>query len=149
MDTVRQWGRATPGRLSLSRPVYREAALGLAIFALVLAHQLDLARQPRTLAIRQTLIDAAATTGTLPATASGAEVRAALRRDLPMRAADIDPSRFPGEVDVTYRGLGRTTCLEARSVAQRIEGSVVDQLDGYRSAAACGDRNAMTWRILP
>jgi hypothetical protein len=61
----------------------------------------------------------------------------------------IDAQRFPSEVDVTVGNLDRRSCLEAESIARRIVGPVVVQLDGYGSVAACGDRNAMTWRILP
>lgn len=149
MDTVRQWGRAAPFRLPLSAFPFPQAVLGLAIFVLVVAHQLGLATQTQALAIRQALVGAAAATDALPVTDTGDEVRAALRHYFPDRGMAIDARRFPSEVDVTVGNLDRRTCLEAESIARRIVGPVVVQLEGYGSPGACGDHNAMTWSILP
>jgi hypothetical protein len=149
MDAVRQWGRAASSRLPLPGFPYPQAALGLALFVLVVAHQFGLAAQTQAFAIRQALTGAAASMAALPVTATADNVRAALRHYFPGPDMAIDPSRFPSEVDVTVGALDRRVRLEARSIAQRIVGAVVVQLDGYGSSGACGDRNAMTWRILP
>lgn len=149
MDTVRHWAEPAPFHAAPVRFSYREVALALTLFALVIAHQFFLTTRTQTLEIRAALTEAAAVAGALPATERDDEVRSAIRRPFEGRAVAIDSSQFPGEIDVTLRDLGRGTCLENERFTRRIEGQVVVQLVGFQSASACGDRNAMTWRILP
>jgi hypothetical protein len=52
-------------------------------------------------------------------------------------------------VSVTLRHIDNATCVDASTVARRMEGLVVVELEGYRSTEACGVDNAMTWRMLP
>ena len=99
--------------------------------------------------IRVALITAAAKTKSLPATQASDSVRDAIAVYFRNFDADIDASRFPAEVDVALHNLDGVTCLEARDEARRIEGLAVVELEGFGTAAACGYRNTMTWRLLP
>ncbi|HXZ02902.1 MAG TPA: hypothetical protein VEI03_23140 [Stellaceae bacterium] len=113
------------------------------------AHRLDVAAPAQALAIRAALFELAAATRALPAGMTGDSAAKALYRHVADRDALLDVTRFPSEVDVTFRGLGRAACIETESMARRLEGSVVVQLEGYATASDCGGSNAMTWRIMP
>ncbi len=155
MVRVRRGHRAAtvimfPTWRSLARVSYPMWAMGLGIVVLVVLHHvLDTTSPSRGLAIRDSLIAAAAKTKSLPATETGDDVRSALAAYFRNFDAVIDASRFPAAVDVTLRDLDGVTCLEAEDVARRIEGSVVVQLKEPDSAAGCGHKNAMTWRLMP
>jgi hypothetical protein len=49
---------------------------------------------------------------------------------------------------VTVKNLGRTVCRDAYQEAGRIDGKVVIAAEG-QADAACGDRAAITWRMMP
>ncbi|HUB96072.1 MAG TPA: hypothetical protein VL993_09150 [Stellaceae bacterium] len=124
-------------------------ALALAIIVLIaLDHVLD-TTPSRGPAIRDALMAAAAKVKSLPTTATPAEISDALAPDFRSFAVEVNASRYPVEVDVTLGKLDGVTCLQAEDVARRIEGSVVVELEGFGTAAACGVSNAMTWRLLP
>lgn len=113
------------------------------------AYQIVAALQTPAQSIRDALTAAGEQAAGMPWTRNGRDIQFALAPYFAGRDARIEPTRFPAEVTVMLDGLDRATCLEARTLARRIEGDVVIALDGYGSAADCGERNAMTWRILP
>ncbi len=85
----------------------------------------------------------------LPWTRADDRVQLAVARNFDDRAYRVDATRFPTELAVTLLSLDKPTCLEARTAARRIEGSVVVALEGYKSATDCRDNNTMVWRIMP
>jgi hypothetical protein len=76
-------------------------------------------------------------------------VRHAMRRHFHEAEVEMDTARSWPNVLVTIRGLDRAACETAMRDARRMEGLVVVSLDAYRSPAACGERNDLTWWIMP
>jgi hypothetical protein len=99
--------------------------------------------------IRSELAAAAADMKSAPANLRPDELRRDVRRHFLGHAVTVDPSGFPARVAVTIHGLDRSACLDAASVARRIEGLAVIELQGYGSPDQCGGRNDMQWQILP
>jgi hypothetical protein len=130
----------------LPRPVRILATVAILTLA---GYQLDVALQSPAHIIKHELVAAAEQTGALPWKRSVSQVEQAVGGYFQSHAATIDATKFPTQVAVALDGIDRNTCLEARTLTRRIEGSVVVALDGYRSDAECGDRNRMTWRIMP
>jgi len=99
-------------------------------------------------AIRSELVAAAAEltspAGSYPTEASTRAIRRHFRAHSVTLQTDLWPL-----VSVTLQHLDKVTCVDASIVARRIEGLVVVELEGYRSAEDCGADNAMTWRMLP
>jgi len=120
-----------------------------AMILLLAADQVWIGLQSPARAIRSGLAAAAEDTATLRWTTPPDEVRQAIATHFPGYDVRVDPTRFPVEVSVVLPAVGRTTCLEARALARRIEGAVVVALDGYGHAADCRGENDMTWRIMP
>jgi hypothetical protein len=156
VKSARHWRAAGPSQPSARSARYRLGAAALATLLVVAGHHLDLAAHradaaapEQALAIRAALFRLASATRALPAGMTSADAAKALQRSIADRDAAIDAARFPGEVDVTYRDLGRWTCIEAETVARRLEGQVVVQLEGYPAASDCSARNAMTWQVMP
>jgi hypothetical protein len=100
-------------------------------------------------AIHNDLVSGAAALRAIPASASPESVTAALRAALPGRALRIDAAGFPAAVAVTFQDLDWQSCAAAERSARRLEGRVVVELEGFASPADCGDRNDMTWRLMP
>jgi hypothetical protein len=124
-------------------------ALAAAGLLLIAGQQLFLALQSPAHQIKRQLIAAAEETGRLPWTRSQDQVRGDLARHFGADAVTVDSTSFPAAVSVAFMGLDKNICVEANELARRIEGSVVVALEGYRSAADCGDTNTMVWRIMP
>jgi hypothetical protein len=139
-EAPRRWLLRVPRRAKL---------LLAAAMLLVAAAQLWIALEPRADAIAGGLSGAAEDVAALPWTTPAETVQRTVTGHFPGEAVRVDPAHFPIEVSVALDGLDRGTCLAARHVARRIEGTVVVQLDGYGEDAACGARNTMTWRIMP
>jgi hypothetical protein len=72
----------------------------------------------------------------------------AIRRHFSEHSVALQTDSWP-LVSATLQHLDKATCVDASTTARRMEGLVVVELDGYRSAEDCGTDNAMTWRILP
>jgi hypothetical protein len=124
--------------------------IGLPAVALAIgAHQLVLAMQSPGQAIRSNLRDAAAEAHTLAMTASPAEAQQAIESYFAGRTATVDARGFPTKVLVTLHGLDRSSCTDAAALTRRLEGRVVVELIGYRTAEQCAENNDMTWRIMP
>jgi hypothetical protein len=136
--------QARPAALrGLRVPVRRLALAALALAAVGLAAEFDGAGLPRALNA------AAADLRTLPPDTPRARVERIVAGDFPGRTVAVEAGRFPDLVQVTVMGLDRDACLAAEAHARRIEGLVVSELAGYRTAADCGPKNDMTWRIMP
>jgi hypothetical protein len=129
----------------LKRPlrVIAGAAAALAALAFLFAGR------PPGVAIRGDLVAAGAAASALPALASADAVREAVAASFPGRSVSVEPSSFPAMIAVTLHDIDRRSCLEAADRARRIEGAVVIELDGYRAPDDCGERNDMTWRLMP
>jgi hypothetical protein len=76
-------------------------------------------------------------------------MRQAIRRHFRESDVDIDTTRQWPNVAVSLHNLPRQDCAAAVLQARRIDGPVVVTLDRYRSAAECGERNDMTWWLMP
>jgi hypothetical protein len=72
----------------------------------------------------------------------------AIRRHFGHHSVALQMDLWP-LVSVTLQHLDEVTCVDASIVARRMEGLVVVELEGYRSAEDCDVDNAMTWRMLP
>jgi hypothetical protein len=131
-----------------NRTVRASGAFGL-IAAAFLGGGLWHALQSPGQAIRSELTAAAADMTSAPATLPPEELQRNAKRHFLGQEVTIDPAGFPARVAVTIHGLDRDTCVDAASVARRIEGLAVIELEGYRSADDCGERNDMRWQILP
>jgi hypothetical protein len=140
-------GFAEPSRTRavLPRPL---RVIGAAAAVLAALGFLFVARPPGG-AIRSDLVAAGASVRALPALAPADAVRAAVTASFPGRPVSVEPASFPAMVAVTLHDVDRQSCLEAAERARRIEGAVVIELDGYRAPDACGERNDMTWRLMP
>jgi hypothetical protein len=136
-------------RGSLGRTPRRVKLLLAAALLLASAYEVAGGLQTPAQSIRSELTAAAEEAASIPANRDGKDVRLMLARHFADHDVQVESARFPAEVAVALDGLDRATCLEARSLARRIEGDVVIALDGYGSATDCGARNRMTWRILP
>lgn len=124
-------------------------ALAAAVLLAPAGYQAVLALELPGQSLRRELVAAADETEALPWTRSHEQVRSAIGRHFADHAVTVDSRRFPIEVFVAVQSIDRATCAEASTVAQRIEGSVVVALEGFRSPADCGDDNRMVWRIMP
>lgn len=133
------WLKRVPRRLWV--------ALSAAVLLLAASH-VSLALQSPAQSIKTALANAAAEmsapAGPLPTTAA----LDAVQRHFAGQLATIDARYWP-QLAVTLQSLDKTSCVEAATIASRMEGLVVVQLDKYRSAADCGESNDMTWWILP
>jgi len=141
-----------PAGLLPSRNIDLGQWLGIGLPAVALAigaQQLVLAMQSPGQAIRSNLRDAAAEARTLPMTASPAEVQQAIEPYFAGRTATVDARGFPTQVSVIQHGLDRSSCMDAAALTRRLEGRVVVELIGYRTAEQCAENNDMTWRIMP
>ena len=139
-DVTSRWVMRQPRTLRL---------MAAAALLVVGFYQIWAALQSPAQAIRQELTAAAYETRALPWRQSPEAVQAAVGGYFADRTASVDPARFPVEVTVHLEGLDRRTCLEARQLARRIEGTVVVALQGYAAEADCVDQNTMTWHIMP
>jgi hypothetical protein len=123
-------------------------ALALIAAALIGGDEVLEAWRPPSDTIRRELVAAAAElaspVGPYPTDAA----TRAIRQHFRAHPATLQTKFWP-QVSVTLQHLDRTTCVDAGTVARRMEGLVVVELKGYRSAKDCGDDNAMTWSILP
>lgn len=140
LDTLTGWTARLPRAAQL---------LALAAMTVIAVQQASLVLQSPAHAIRHALVTAADATAALSWSRSPAEVQLAVAKRFDGRDVQVDAARFPSQVAVTLPSVDRITCLEARALTRRIEGPVVIALDGYRSAADCGEANAMSWRIMP
>ena len=135
--------RARPWRFTRSL-----GTLALVTAALVGGNEVLKASRSPGDAIRSELVAAAAElTSPMGPYPTKAATRA-IRRHFRAHPAALHTEFWP-QVSVTLQHLDRTTCVDARIVARRMEGLVVVELEGYRSAKDCGDGNDMTWWILP
>jgi hypothetical protein len=124
-------------------------ALAAAVLLAPAGYQAVLALESPGQSLRRELVAAADEAGALPWNRSHEQVRNAIGRHFAGHAITVDSRRFPVEILVSVQNIDRTTCTEASEVAQRIEGSVVVALEGFRSADDCGTDNRMVWRIMP
>lgn len=76
-------------------------------------------------------------------------MRAAIRRHFRESAVEIDMAGHWPNVAVSFGGVSRLACEAAVRQTSRIDGAVVVDLLGYRSADDCGERNRMTWLLMP
>ncbi len=67
------------------------------------------------------------------------------------READVavDTARHWPNVTVMLSGVSRLDCAAAVAQDRRMDGAVVIALQGYPSAETCGQRNDMTWWLMP
>ena len=139
-------GLLSKRRGSIARPLAAVALAGIVAFA---AQQAVYALRSPGEAIRGDLRNAASDARALPMLATPAEVQEAIAPNFTGYDATVDARGFPSSMAVTLHGLDRASCLDARTAARRLEGSVVVELSGYSSATDCGQHNDMTWRIMP
>lgn len=76
-------------------------------------------------------------------------LRQAIGRHFRESNVDIDTTQRWPNVAVSLHDVPRESCAAAVSAARRIDGPVVIALERYRSAAECGERNDMTWWLMP
>ena len=76
-------------------------------------------------------------------------MREAIRRHFRESAVEIDMVGHWPNVAVSFGGVSQLACAAAVRQASRIDGAVVVDLIGYRSAEDCGERNRMTWLLMP
>ena len=131
-----------------SRTARAAGALGL-IAAVFLGGGVLHALQSPGQAIRSELAAAAADMASAPANLPPQDLKRNIERHFIGQEATVDPAGFPARVAVTLHGLGHDACVDAASVARRIEGLAVIELQGYPSPADCGEHNDMRWQILP
>jgi len=133
-------------RWRVARPL---AVLALAAAAAFGTQQAVHALRSPGQAIRSNLASAASDAHALPFMATAAEVQEAIQPNFSGYDATVDARSFPVSVAVTLHNLDRRSCLDARTMAQRLEGRVVVDLVGFSSPADCRQHNDMTWRIMP
>lgn len=148
-DAPQQISLLEAARNSLTRLPLTVRFLAAAWLILAAGYETTLALQSPAQRIRHELAATAADVHTLPWTRADDRVQLAVARNFDDRAYRVDATRFPIELAVTLLSLDKHTCLEARTAARRIEGSVVVALEGYKSATDCRDDNTMVWRIMP
>ena len=115
---------------------------------LVAANHVSLALQSPGHAIKTALTNAAAEMMTPSGPQPSAAAVDAVQRHFGSQPATIDTRYWP-QIAVTLQGVDKSSCVEAATIASRLEGLVVVQLDKFHSAAECGESNDMTWWILP
>jgi hypothetical protein len=98
--------------------------------------------------IRHDLARAAARLAQLPSVMPRDRVEQTISGYFSGYRASIDATGFPASVSVTLRDLDPNTCRDAYRRASRIEGTVVVAID-EPGARMCGDRTALTWRMMP
>jgi hypothetical protein len=152
-STLRLSGSTLLGSDGFRRdPRRRRARLGvLAVvmaLALAAAYRLQDAPGPGE-AIRGELLAAAGELSWQIVAEPTEPVRRAMRRHFREADVDVEIARSRANVLVTLRGLNRGDCAAAVRDARRIEGTVVVALESHRATADCGERNDMTWRIMP
>jgi hypothetical protein len=131
-----------------ARLARRLAIPALVVAALVGGNAVLDALQSPGQAIRSELVAAAAELAS-PTGPTPTEARTrAIRRHFHEHSVALRTDLWP-VVSVTLRQVDKATCAAARIEARRIEGLVVVELDGYRSAEDCGADNVMTWQLLP
>ncbi len=124
--------------------------LALAAAAFIGAQQVAVALQTPAQTIRGELQSAAAETrARLSFQPPTAEDQRAITQHFRAYPVTVEAARLWPQVKVTFHGLDRNTCLEAQSVARRMEGLVVVDLQGYRLPSDCMAANDMTWWIMP
>jgi hypothetical protein len=115
---------------------------------LMAANHVSLALQSPAQSIKTALANAAAEMMTPSGPQPSAAALDAVQRQFTGQIATIDARYWP-QLAVTLQGVDKTSCVEAATIASRMEGLVVVQLEKYRSVADCGESNNMTWWILP
>jgi hypothetical protein len=135
-------------RARWSRLARALGALALVIAALVGGNEVLKASRSPGDAIRSELVAAAAELASPPGPYPTEAAARAIRRHFRTHPASLQTDFWP-QASVTLHHLDNAACVDAGIVARRIEGLVVVELEGYRSAKDCGDDNDMTWRILP
>lgn len=73
----------------------------------------------------------------------------AIRRHFAEGSVTVDTGRQWPNVAVSLLGVPRQACVQAMHEARRIDGPVVIVLDRYRFPSECGERNDMTWWLMP
>jgi hypothetical protein len=76
-------------------------------------------------------------------------MRQAIRQHFTESAVQVDVRRFWPNVAVTLSDISRDVCGDAVLDTRRIDGSVVIVLQHFRTPTDCGERNEMTWWIMP
>jgi hypothetical protein len=107
-----------------------------------------LAQESPGAVIRHDLVRAGSAVARLPWSTPTERVGQTTSRYFPSHRATVDARGFPAYVSVTLHDLDRGACRDAYRIAGRIEGDVVIAIDSGDDAA-CGDRTAVTWRIMP
>ncbi len=145
-----------PGRDArpLPRRVARRLPRGLVILLLILGswsveYGLYRAFEPPGLALRHELEGAAGELDRQVVLQPVAGMGQAIRRHFRESAVTVDTKRDWPNVAVSVGGVSQAACLDARRQVRRIDGTVVISLEGYGSAADCGERNDMTWWLMP
>jgi hypothetical protein len=123
------------------------AALAAATLLMAATH-VNLALQSPAQAIKTALTGAAAEMMAPAGPQPSAAALDSVQRHFGNQPATIDARYWP-QLAVTVQSVEKSACVEATSIASRMEGLVVVQLDKYHSAADCGESNDMTWWILP
>ena len=98
--------------------------------------------------IRHDLIRAGWAVSGLPWSTPSDRVRQTVSRYFSGYRVSVDAAGFPNYVTVTLKDLGRNVCRDAYQEAGQVDGEVVIVAEG-RADAACQDRAAITWRIMP
>jgi len=117
--------------------------------ALPMGYQLCLWLEPPGDAIRHQLEAAAGEMRNQLVPEPSPRVLAAMRRDFAKREVSIATMPASSIVAVTLHGLDHGTCVDALTKARRIDGAVVVRLQSYDAAGDCGNRNDMTWWVMP
>lgn len=124
--------------------------LALAATAFIGAQQIALALQTPAQTIRSELQAAAAETRSrLSFQLPNADDQKAIAQHFRTYPVTVETARLWPQVKVTFHGLDRNACLEAQSLARRMEGLVVIDLQGYHLSSDCMDTNDMSWWIMP
>jgi len=144
-------GRATPrGALERRFPPHVSTAVWLAALvavAVIAGYTLTLSLQSPGTTIRHELTQAAGEMHWPGAEPRQSDLSAILGHFADHRAT-LDTAFWPDAI-VTLHGLDRATCIDAKTVAGRIEGLVVVELDRHTAAAECRATNDMSSRIMP
>jgi hypothetical protein len=137
-----------PAHARRSRLARHPWALALATAALVGGNEILEVSRPPGDAVKRELVAAAAELASPAGPYPTDAATRAIRRHFRAYPATLQTTFWP-KVSVTLHHLDRTACVDASIVARRMEGLVVVELEGYRSAKDCGNDNDMTWSILP
>ena len=105
--------------------------------------------EPPGRALRHELVGAAGELRTQWLPQPTQAVQQAIRRHFRESDVDIDTVRQWPNVAVSFHSVPREACADAVLEARRIDGPVVIALERYRLAAQCGERNDMTWWLMP